>query len=277
MLTTVVSHQELSPGYFRLILSPPQGTLPGSSQNTSQARAGQFYMVRVSGSTDPLLRRPFSLHDKYEDGSFSILYHVVGKGTALLGHVKEGDELDILGPLGNGFMDIRKGVRHVLVGGGIGVAPLMALSRDIRKVDASADIAVFIGGRGEGDVLCGGDFELLDGVSLSQSTEDGTCGMKGLITESLERFLAEHPAPSVIYTCGPTGMMRQVARIAGENATQCFVSMEERMGCGMGACLGCVVPVRPDVRHVEGEDFVYKRACIEGPVFNAEEIFWGAK
>lgn len=270
MLATVVSHQELSPGYFRLILSPPQGT--------PQARAGQFYMVRVSDSTDPLLRRPFSLHDKYEDDNFSILYHVVGKGTALLGHVKEGDELDILGPLGNGFMDIRKGVRHLLVGGGIGVAPLMALSRDIRKVDASADIAVFIGGRGEGDVLCGGDFELLDGVSLSQSTEDGTCGLKGLVTESLERFLAERPAPSVIYTCGPTGMMRQVARIAREHATlSCFVSMEERMGCGMGACLGCVVPVRLDASHAGGEDFVYKRACIEGPVFNAEEIFWGAK
>lgn len=267
MLTTVVSHRQLSPGYHRIILRPPTDVpLP---------RAGQFFMVRVSPSTDPLLRRPFSLHDKYPDGSFALLYRVVGKGTSLLSHVQEGNQLDVLGPLGNGFTDIRPGVRHILVGGGIGTAPLMGLSRDIRGADPSARMEVFLGGRGEGDLLCGGDFELLEGVSLSQATEDGSCGLRGLVTESLEAFLRAGSGPSVIYTCGPAPMMREVARIGGKYNVPCFVSMEEHMGCGMGACLGCVVPVRPDVADGGGDEFVYKRACVEGPVFRAEEIAWG--
>ncbi|MDH4099937.1 MAG: dihydroorotate dehydrogenase electron transfer subunit [Nitrospirota bacterium] len=265
MLTTVLSHRQLSPGYYRIVLQPPAGT--------PRPRAGQFFMVHVSPSNDPLLRRPFSLHDIYDDGSFALLYRVVGKGTALLSHVQVDDTLDVLGPLGNGFETIQTGITHILVGGGIGTAPLMGLSREIKRTDPTGRVEVFLGGRGEGDLLCGGDFELLEGVTLSQATEDGSCGLRGYVTESLEAFLKGHTGPSVIYTCGPTPMMREVARIAAVHNVPCYVSMEEHMGCGMGACLGCVVPIRSG----NGDEFEYKRACVEGPVFRSEEVMWGAQ
>jgi dihydroorotate dehydrogenase electron transfer subunit len=266
----ILSNAEVSPGYWRMRLTAP-------AEFTSAA-PGQFVMVRVNGAIDPLLRRPFGIFDvgTFTPGyagavaqpCFEMLYRVVGKGTAMLSALHETDQLDILGPLGSGFDLGQAGEEKLIVGGGVGLAPLYLLARELLK---QSPVRLFAGGRTRDDVLCITEFERL-GVECYVATEDGSLGECGLVTEALVRRLDAIKGASTIYACGPHGMLNAVAAIAEGRGIACQVSLEGYMACGVGACLGCVTPGHN--HSLETPD--YRCVCTEGPVFSASELGWGA-
>lgn len=264
----VISNHEVSPGYFRMRVTAPQ--------ELQSAAPGQFVMVKVRDSIDPLLRRPFGIFDigvlpaAYDGGCdqvyLEMLYKVVGKGTAMLASLHNGDALDFLAPLGSGFDLGDPQEEKILVGGGIGLAPLYFLAK--RLVETSK-VRLFIGGRTREDILCVTEFERL-GIETYVSTDDGTLGACGLVTEVMERHLSENAMAKTIYSCGPMPMLQAVAAIAGRHSIQCQVSLEAHMACGMGACLGCVVK---GSEHADGHPD-YRCVCKEGPVFNIRQLMW---
>jgi len=266
--STVVSNVEVSPGYYRLRLTAPEFFVTAASP-------GQFVMVRVNASIDPLLRRPFGIFDlgvvatEYpgvQQPFLDILYRVVGKGTAMLASFHHGDQIEVLGPLGKGFVPGDPAEDKILVGGGVGLAPLYYLARELVK---ESRVHLFAGGRGRDDVLCITEFERL-GVETYVSTDDGTLGERGLVTEVLERHLASGTAGKTMYACGPFPMLKAVAEIAGRTGIPCQVSLEAYMACGVGACLGCVVKGR---NHAESTPD-YRCVCKDGPVFEHTELSW---
>ncbi|MBI4974851.1 MAG: dihydroorotate dehydrogenase electron transfer subunit [Candidatus Omnitrophica bacterium] len=231
---------------------------------------GQFIEIRCSDDLNPLLRRPLGLHRILKNG-IEVLYEVVGKGTALLSKKRKGESLDIIGPLGNGF-DIKAGMGQatIIIAGGIGVAPLVSLAEEIARSPRPAlhgrELYVLIGACKRSHILCEKDFKKL-GAKVLIATEDGSKGYKGLATDLLKDFL--NPKPYIlypaIYACGPNEMLKTVAWIAKDRRIPCQISLEERMACGVGACLGCAVKVKGGG---------YKMVCKDGPIFNAEEIAW---
>jgi dihydroorotate dehydrogenase electron transfer subunit len=263
----VVSNVELSPGYFRMRMTAPLELL--------SALPGQFLMLKVSDAIDPLLRRPFGFFDV---GSFTaeyagcgtqcyteILYKVVGKGTKMLSALHHGDLLDLLAPLGKGFDAGPAGEEKILVGGGVGLAPLYYLAKEL--VGRGEKVRLFAGGRNRDDILCITEFERL-GVETYVSTDDGTLGESGLVTQVLERHLAA--TGMRIFACGPTPMLKAVALMAKSHSVPCQVSMEAYMACGVGACLGCVMK---GANHSE-ETPDYRCVCKDGPVFDSFELQW---
>lgn len=249
----VVQREELGGEYFRLRLRPSE---------PFRAEPGQFVMVKVRDGIEPLLRRPFSIHRTLgvESGEFEILFRAVGTGTRMLAGARVGDAVAVLAPLGRGFRV--EGRRPLLVGGGVGVAPLLFLA----EVFLAGGIVpkLLLGGRRDRDVLCHDDFACLS-VPFALATEDGSLGEPGLVTKLLERELARGEHGDAVYTCGPMPMLAAIARICGEARVPCQVSLEAHMACGVGACLGCVVP---------GTRASYLRVCKEGPVFDAYEVRW---
>jgi dihydroorotate dehydrogenase electron transfer subunit len=256
---TVVSHASVGRGYYRMILRAPEAV--------SAALPGQFVMLRVSHTLDPLLARPFGISSVLTKSSLEILYRVVGRGTSLLTDVEPGHSLGLLGPLGNGFPLPGKDVLPVLVGGGSGFPPLHFLAQ--RGMHKSH---FFIGARNKDclppQFILKSFREVTERVHVA--TEDGSAGVRGTTTDILNAFLTkiEHKSRIVLYACGPHGMLQSVGSIAAEHGIPCHVSMEERMACGLGACMGCSIPVSAGG---------YKRACKEGPVFDYREIDWSER
>jgi dihydroorotate dehydrogenase electron transfer subunit len=252
----VVSHRSAGRGYYRLVLKAPDAA--------AAAVPGQFVMLRVSENRDPLLARPFGISSVVSKSSIEIVYRVVGRGTMLLTSRKPGQVLGMLGPLGKGFPMPDKGAVPVLVGGGSGFPPLHFLAQR-----AGSRAHFFIGARNKECLPPAGIIksfkEVTDRVHIA--TEDGSFGVTGMSTDILNAFLArmEKKSHLVIYACGPHAMLAAVSRIAAEHSIPCSVSMEERMACGLGACMGCSIPVKAGG---------YKRACKEGPVFDSREIEW---
>lgn len=232
------------------------------------ATPGQFVMIGVRERLSPLLNRPFSIHRviRRPDASYAIeiLYKVVGESTRLFSTLKSGDEISLLGPLGRGFSWNRPVGRLFLVGGGIGVAPLLFLAESLKATGADLSGCIgLIGGRRSEEVLCENEMRALS-LTVRVSTDDGTLGKKGLITELLTEAIAEG-IPSMIYACGPHAMLKAVSAIAQTHGIACQLSIETMMACGMGACLACAVPTRKE----EGR---YRHACLDGPVFDSMEI-----
>lgn len=226
-------------------------------KGAKKVNPGQFFNVKVGGSYDPLLRRPFGAH-KIAGSKIEILYKVVGKATKILSERKPDEMLDVLGPLGNGF-DIKSllssGSSSVaLIAGGHGVAPLYALAKNLKTFGLK--ISVFIGASSKKYVVCDGDFKKL-GLKVHVATEDGSKGHKGLVTDLLKSGCS-------ICACGPKPMLKAVAKLSGKYKTYCQVSMEEYLGCGTGICMGCAI------KTCSGNKLV----CKDGPVFNAKEIIW---
>jgi dihydroorotate dehydrogenase electron transfer subunit len=221
-------------------------------------------MLRVSDTLDPLLARPFGISAVISRSSIEIVYRVVGKGTLLLATAKAGQTLSLLGPLGKGFPQPDKKTIPVLVAGGSGFPPLHFLARR-----AGSRSHLFLGARNK-ECLPPASIvrffkEATDRVHIA--TDDGSAGVKGTSTDILNTFLAkmEQKANVVLYACGPHAMLAAVSRTAAEHAISCYVSMEERMACGLGACMGCSIPMKAGG---------YKRACKEGPVFESRDIDW---
>lgn len=213
---------------------------------------GQFVEVLVEGEPGVMLRRPISVHDVDEQsGMLTLLIQIVGKGTRRLGTLKEGDRLNLVYPLGHGFStDIAQGSRALLVGGGAGTAPLLHLAKVLKAKGVHPTI--LLGGR-TADLIPVRD-EFLPYGDLCLSTDDGSLGHKGLVI-SHPRF---EEAYDIIYTCGPTPMMKAVARSAAERGVRCEVSLENMMACGVGACLCCVTDT----------DNGHRCVCKDGPVFD---------
>ena len=218
------------------------------------ARPGQFLHLLPSRSSDPLLRRPFSLHDVVGSKLY-ILYRIAGRGTKLLSTIKAGQKLNIIGPLGRGFIINRNFTNHLLVAGGIGFAPIRFLYRELH--DQKLSHAFFFGCRSKKEVL-----PLLP-KRIILTSDDGSCGSRGFITSALEEKLSGYSNP-VIYACGPWPMLQAVARICQARTIPFQVSLESFMACGVGACQGCAV------KTVSGMATV----CHDGPVFDGREIDW---
>jgi dihydroorotate dehydrogenase electron transfer subunit len=241
--------------YHRLRISLPQSIGP--------IIPGQFAMVSVEGAQEMLLPRPFSIHNFDNDGETSwldFLFKVVGKGTALLSHLTVGSPINILAPLGNGFPG---GYKAVIVAGGMGIAPLFPLVLRLRASQYS--IALLYGAKSQEDLVCLHELLGIDGITLTITTEDGTRGKQGLVTQLLDHEKDTSAAETIVYACGPEPMLRAVTGFARERKVPCWVSIERRMACGVGACLSCVVMTSDG----------YRRVCCEGPIFDAEEIVWG--
>jgi dihydroorotate dehydrogenase electron transfer subunit len=248
-------------GYFRLGLESQEGY--------ASAMPGQFIMLRLPDRMAPLLRRPFSIHRLIEtDGrvqGLEILYKVVGITTERLSVCREGDVLDMLGPLGNHFVIPPHARRFFIAAGGIGVAPMYFLTQTLGKQGADlSQCVIFIGGRSKDDLLCVDDFFSAGVTSLSIATDDGSAGEMDRVTGPLERAVRDQ-LPDIIYACGPSPMLKAVIQIAGRHGIPCQVSVETMMACGLGACLGCVV-------EKAGETGKYFHACIDGPVFDGAII-----
>ena len=256
----VLFNQQVGPAYYKIGLA--------CSEEFSMAKAGQFIMLRIARQTRPLLRRPFSIHNLIITNGVTegleVLYKVVGQGTALLARQKSGDMVDILGPLGSGFLVPGQARRIYFVAGGIGVAPLVCLVSQLgrRNFDLS-DCRAFIGGRNKEDLLCQNDF-IRFGISVQTTTDDGSAGDQCLVTHPLEDVI-EQIKPDIIVACGPMEMLACIIGITEKYEVPCQVSIETMMACGMGACLGCAV---------EGRDQPdrYLHACLDGPVFDAAEL-----
>ena len=242
-------------------------------------RPGQFVMIKCVEDThgDPLLRRPFSIFNIHRNArggradGIDLLVKDVGVGTGKLVRTKPGQLLDCLGPLGRGFQ-INHELRDTasiacLVAGGVGIAPLLLLAENL-KAQRIRPI-LFYGGAGTDDLVLRDHFERLE-IDIIYVTEDGSLGERGLVTEPLNRYLDLNPRKDIrIYACGPWGMMKAVNDIAVRRELTCEVSLEARMGCGMGACVGCVVCCCNERGETQN-----LRACVDGPVMDSRRIDW---
>lgn len=253
----IVSKTQLSPEHFQIELFCPyitQNIIPG-----------QFIQVRLSRQlSDPLLCRPFAVY-RINDDIINILFKVVGKGTRFLSEKAVGDKLDITGPLGNGFPLRDDFETALLIAGGMGVAALFQLAVEF----AHHKVIAMLGACSQ-DRLLGRDDLLSLGVDVHIATDDGSCGYKGMVSELFGELLSKESLSSCrIFSCGPKPMLKAVAQIAKENNIPAYVSLEERMACGIGACMGCACEVVSPDGNIQ-----YKMVCSDGPVFNSQEIVW---
>ncbi len=266
----ILYNKELSPDYFRMRI--------GFQDVVKDIIPGQFIMIRVGDTHDPLLRRPMGIHKVVEDGKgIEILYQVVGKGTFLMSEMRRGDRIDLLGPLGNGFKIDHDMERAIIVAGGIGIAPMMALIEEIKRQGAGekgqkTKIKVFIGGKTRRDILCVDDLKGL-GADVYIATEDGSLGYKGVVTDLLKESITEKDSGFTMFSCGPNAMLKSTTDIALRYNIPCQISLDKRMACGVGACLSCVVKVE-SLSPTPISYSPYKCVCTDGPVFNAVEIVW---
>ena len=250
----VLHCRTLLPGYYELSLCAPSVV--------ARAHPGQFVAVRVGQGLDPLLRRPLSLSSwDHHTGTLALWVERVGRGTRALEELKPGDEVDLLGPLGRGFPPVSSQDELVVVGGGIGVAPLRQLVVEAQK--ATEKIVVCLGARSRSHLL--GVEELSGvGVRVEVATDDGSRGHHGLVTELMEKELK--PGLTRIMACGPWPMLNSVQKIATRLECEAYVSLEAYMACAVGACQGCAVKA--------GDKDGYHRVCADGPVFSHAQIAW---
>jgi dihydroorotate dehydrogenase electron transfer subunit len=240
-------------------------------------RPGQFFMLRLPGTTDPLLGRPFALYDTVLDAqgqpaAVDVVYLVVGKMTRLLTALRPGDRVEVWGPLGNGFPELA-GLDHVgLVAGGIGQTPFLAYLRELlgqrgyggrppRR--AVQRVSLYYGVR-TADLAAGVNDFRAAGAIVHLATDDGSLGFHGFVTQLLEK----HERPQHLIGCGPEPMLQSLAALAQRWGVPCHLSLETPMACGVGICFTCVTRVRT----ADGWD--YRRACVEGPVFDAAQLVW---
>ena len=245
----LVRKKRLTPYHFVLILE--------SLEKLPDINPGQFAEVLVENTKNVFLRRPLSIHDvDFETNRITFLVQIVGNGTRALAYLEEGDFLNVVFPLGNSFSLPDKG-NLLLVGGGCGVAPLLYLARRLSENQVYSSI--LIGGKTKQDILLIEEYEKLGTVYTT--TEDGSYGEKGMVTD---HSVLKYPDFDMIYACGPEPMMRAIAAHAKENDTECEVTLENTMACGIGACLCCVVET------VKGNVCT----CTDGPVFNINDLKW---
>lgn len=251
MLCELVSKTQLRPGLFDFQIESPQ--------MAENAKPGQFIHVLCGGNS--YLRRPISICDVINGRYIRFIFEIRGEGTKNLAHANIGELLDVLGPLGNGF-DISFDRQIIdgdiiLIGGGIGIFPLMNLAKRLPKKPL-----VMLGFRNKQNAVLTEEFAKISG-EVFVASDDGSVGRKGFVTDLLKNHIASGNKVARIYTCGPKIMMKTVVELAAQNNIECSVSMEERMGCGVGACVTCTCTMTDGSR---------KRVCKDGPVFDGAEV-----
>lgn len=254
----VVGQSVRASGYHLLTLEAP-AIAPA-------VRPGQFVHVRLAEPADAILRRPFSVFRT--DGScLEILYKPVGRGTKAMRSLKAGDRINLLGPLGNGFPRPQEGIWPLLVAGGYGMAALYLLARACWRPGIA-----FVGAASSADVLCVPEFKEL-GWDVRVTTEDGSMGRPGIVTDALDAWLADERKgrPIELFACGPNAMLRAVGDRAVAGGWRAWLSIDRPMACGVGACLTCVQKVRAP--STPG-GWVWARVCRDGPVFECRELVW---
>jgi dihydroorotate dehydrogenase electron transfer subunit len=250
----IAANERDTDSYFRLTLRAPE--------IAPLIQPGQFAHLRILPLKDALLRRPFSIFQATGD-TFSILYKTVGKGTEVLSRMRPGEELSVIGPVGHGFtVPPPGGETPLLVAGGYGMAAMFLLAQRSPQKGI-----VFVGGRRRVDILCEQEFTAI-GWEVRATTEDGSHGEKALVTHPLIAELKRNAVGRKLFACGPTPMLKAVAKIAEDFAVPAELSMDEHMCCGTGVCLTCVIPVKA------GDGWEYQRTCTEGPVFDSKQVVW---
>lgn len=238
-------------------------TAPNISRSV---KPGQMIFIRTTKRETPLLRRPFAIFDAdTEKGAVDVLFGVVGKGTTVLSRKREGDEIDVIGPSGNGFLLPKTGNKRVIaIAGGIGLGPIHFLCKELSN--RSIPYLFFCGASSADKLVLK---SLVSSVETIITTDDGSYGVKGLVTDAIEKRAKGIPRGSIVYACGPEPMLTAAAKLGRKYGWVVYLSLERHMACGVGACNGCVVDTI-----TEKKEIVRKRVCCDGPVFNAKELPW---
>lgn len=256
MKAKVKKNSQVGPDYYKIILK--------IKNNIADYQPGQFVHLKIaSDSTDPLLRRPFSIHETDNNkGIISLIYRKVGKGTKILSNYCSGKKIDLLGPLGQGFRTDFNNYNILVIGGGMGIAPLYYL---VKKINKNNRPLVLIGGNNKKELEYFHTLISRLNLEIGVASMDGSVGYPGTVIDlwqKSERYKGYEP--DFIYSCGPEPMLKMVQKIAREQKISGQVSLEERMGCGIGVCLSCVCKTK------EGN----KRLCQEGPVLTLDEVIF---
>ena len=234
-----------------------------SSEIAETAVPGQFLEIKCSEGIDTILRRPISISNTIPKlGSVEFIMQVRGNATSVFSKRKPGDDIDVIGPLGKGFTVNPEKKNPIILGGGIGIFPMYFLAKKINNPDTK----IVLGFRNKDFVIMEDDFSALPG-KLHITTDDGSYGQKGFVTDVLEKEI-KSSGVDMIYACGPLPMLKKVQQISINAGISCELSAEERMGCGIGACLGCAIKL------VEGDEWRYGHVCKDGPVFKAEKVIF---
>ncbi|MGM0471246.1 MAG: dihydroorotate dehydrogenase electron transfer subunit [Bacillota bacterium] len=253
----ILANQQLTEIDYKMVISLPE--------LAAEIDSGQFLHVRCTDGLDPLLRRPISIYRyQRQAGTLEIVYRVFGAGTKALAKRETGEVIDVMGPLGNGFELDNIGEKVVVIGGGIGTAPLVALLDDLVALDK--EVTAIVGAQTKEELFCLDELKEMP-IELQIATDDGSLGHEGFVTELLTAQLEEIDYDQA-FACGPTPMLRAVQSIVNEDNLEAQLSLEERMGCGTGACLSCVC----EVEVAAGADVEYRKVCTDGPVFKATEV-----
>ena len=265
----IIRHAQVAPKHFRMTLGAPE--------IARVALPGQFVhiLTREATSTDPLLRRAFSIMAA-ENETIEILYRVEGKGTHLMSQWQPRQQIDVIGPLGTPFAADRQ--HALLVGGGVGIPPMVMLAAARHQAKGPGEIEILqttvalLGARSHEELICREDFARYQ-VLVEVATDDGSTGHQGYVTDLLKKHLEQAHQQAVlptVFACGPLPMLQAVASLCAHWRAPCQVSLEENMPCGVGVCNGCVVPVRG-----AGDEYGrYRRICVDGPVLWANEVDW---
>jgi len=277
----IVSNRRMTGNFWRVVLDAPR--------ISSKVKPGQFIHVKIGGENGPLFRRPFSVFRRVplKEGHFGIeiVYKVIGTGTRVMTGLRRGDALDIIGPLGHGFELDRSKSAQVVVAGGTGAACLFLLSEKISK--AGLPLKVLLGAESKASVLLKKEYTALK-AEVMVSTDDGTDGFHGFVTQMLEKAFDEGKISTdcVVYSSGPEPMLKALASICKTNHIPGQISVERHMMCGMGACLACVCKVDPShlsqkrdlgsshIQSISGKEFGYALVCKDGPVFGIDEVIF---
>lgn len=244
----------LPPNHILLTLKLMEGILP-------EILPGQFVEIKIPDTANTFLRRPISIHDvNFEKQTITLLIRVVGNGTTKLSLLNKGESVNLVYPLGNGFDLFKVGQKPLLIGGGVGVAPLLYLGRCLKK--SNIKVNYLLGVKSISDLLCYNAYSSIGSVNIT--TEDGTAGTKGFVTNhDLLNVDNVHQFTSLL-VCGPTPMMKAVANVAKSANVPCFVSLENKMACGIGVCLCCVTDTKDG----------HKCVCSDGPIFDINDLKW---
>ncbi len=261
---TIIRNTSIAQNYFELEFTWPSHSVP---------LPGQFLTLRIADQISPLLRRPFAFSGfNKEDRTASIIYEKRGPATSILSAQLPGEALDVIGPLGNSFPAPINDNRPVLVAGGVGMGPMFFLAEDFLKHNIHP--LLFLGARTKAFIP---NLDLFQKVQTLISTDDGTAGFSGTSVSCFQHYLETHEnhqkvSGYEVYACGPNPMMQALDRFSRNQSWPTWLSMEQTMGCAVGACMGCVVKVITNTPPPQG--FAYARVCTEGPIFPGHTLIW---
>ena len=261
----ITGNEEIQTDHFLMKVALPE--------SFTDPLPGQFVMIRIAGLNDPFLSRPISIYSFVRGKShcvMELLFRVVGKGTQILAGLIKGSQVEISGPLGSGYRIDENKKNIVLIAGGIGIAPLSLLAQHLCKNTCRpGDAMTLYLGAQKAEAIVG--LARLQDLcyKVTVCTDDGSLGQKSLVTKAFQKDLKKYsPVDTIIYACGPKAMIRSLSKIL-DGQYCCQVSLEERMACGAGACMGCVVAIEDE----QGRK-TYQRVCADGPVFDLQKIIW---